>query len=88
MGLEETISFNFFSFYIVYCDSMAVKDNKASGKSESNNTSNISDIKSLIEFFYIKYVPSYGNSFFFTIGIYLPDKISWQRNSKSKFQED
>ncbi len=30
-----------------------------------------SDFKSLLEFFYIKNVPSYGNNFFFTIGIYL-----------------
>ena len=50
---------------------MAVKNKDVAVKPESNNTSNISDIKSLIEFFYIKYVPSYGNSFFFTIGIYL-----------------
>ncbi|MEM3247554.1 MAG: cytochrome b N-terminal domain-containing protein [Candidatus Micrarchaeaceae archaeon] len=30
-----------------------------------------SELKSLAEFFYIKDVPSYGNNFFFTIGIYL-----------------
>ncbi|MDE1859435.1 MAG: cytochrome b N-terminal domain-containing protein [Candidatus Micrarchaeota archaeon] len=50
---------------------MAAKDKKTLGKPESKSTSNISDIKSLIKFFYIKYVPSYGNSFFFTIGVYL-----------------
>jgi hypothetical protein len=31
----------------------------------------VSDIKSLIRFIYIKKVPSYGNSFFFLIGVYL-----------------
>ncbi len=31
----------------------------------------ISELKSLSRFFYIKNVPSYGNNFFFTIGIYL-----------------
>ncbi|MGC8538175.1 MAG: cytochrome b N-terminal domain-containing protein [Candidatus Micrarchaeia archaeon] len=30
-----------------------------------------SEIKSFVEFFYIKTVPSYGNNFFFTIGVYL-----------------
>ena len=30
-----------------------------------------SSLKALLEFFYIKDVPSYGNNFFFTIGIYL-----------------
>ncbi len=53
---------------------------------ENNNTENaddvldtkdikgksiISELKSLTRFFYIKNVPSYGNNFFFTIGIYL-----------------
>lgn len=31
----------------------------------------LSDIKGLAETFYIKTVPSYGNNFFFTIGVYL-----------------
>ncbi|EQD36955.1 Cytochrome b/b6 domain-containing protein [mine drainage metagenome] len=31
----------------------------------------LSELKSLAEFFYIKDVPSYGNNFFFTIGVYL-----------------
>ncbi len=30
-----------------------------------------SEIKSLLKFFYINEVPSYGNNFFFTIGVYL-----------------
>ena len=38
---------------------------------KSNDTSIISQMKALGEFFYIKNVPSYGNSFFFTIGVYL-----------------
>lgn len=31
----------------------------------------LSQLRSMLEFFYIKEVPSYGNNFFFTIGIYL-----------------
>lgn len=31
----------------------------------------LADMRSMISFFYIKKVPSYGNSFFFTIGVYL-----------------
>ncbi len=38
---------------------------------ENTNDSIISNVKSLTEFFYIKNVPSYGNNFFFTIGVYL-----------------
>ena len=38
---------------------------------EAGDQSIKSEIKSFIEFFYIRSVPSYGNNFFFTIGIYL-----------------
>lgn len=38
---------------------------------QDKETSIKSEIKSFIEFFYIKAVPSYGNNFFFTIGVYL-----------------
>ena len=38
---------------------------------KSGDASIISQLKMLSEFFYIKKVPSYGNSFFFTIGVYL-----------------
>jgi ubiquinol-cytochrome c reductase cytochrome b subunit len=39
-------------------------------KRESGN-SILADFRSIASFFYIKKVPSYGNSFFFTIGVYL-----------------
>ncbi|MEM0143067.1 MAG: cytochrome b N-terminal domain-containing protein [Candidatus Parvarchaeum sp.] len=38
---------------------------------QDKDTSIRSEIKSFIEFFYIRDVPSYGNNFFFTIGVYL-----------------
>jgi len=38
---------------------------------QDKEQSMLSSLKSLMEFFYIKEVPSYGNNFFFTIGIYL-----------------
>ncbi len=44
----------------------------ADGESEGKGLRGMLDsVKSLVEFFYIKDVPSYGNNFFFTIGIYL-----------------
>lgn len=43
---------------------------QVSSTSETNQ-SMIAELKSLAEFFYIKDVPSYGNNFFFTIGVYL-----------------
>ncbi|MCL4404586.1 cytochrome b N-terminal domain-containing protein [Candidatus Marsarchaeota archaeon] len=49
----------------------------AAGKQEDEGEGNqgikgmLGELKSLTEFFYIKDVPSYGNNFFFTIGIYL-----------------
>ncbi|ASI13526.1 cytochrome b subunit of the bc complex [Candidatus Mancarchaeum acidiphilum] len=43
-----------------------------SDSSESESGSSIkSEIKSLLKFFYINEVPSYGNNFFFTLGVYL-----------------
>ncbi|MCL5106063.1 MAG: cytochrome b N-terminal domain-containing protein [Candidatus Marsarchaeota archaeon] len=55
--------------------SLSVRDAARAGadktKAQGNDHSIASDIKSLVEFFYIKTVPSYGNNFFFTIGIYL-----------------
>ena len=43
---------------------------QVSSTSETNQ-SMLAELKSLAEFFYIKDVPSYGNNFFFTIGVYL-----------------
>lgn len=42
-----------------------------SSSGESEDEGNLSEIKNLIKSVYIKTVPSYGNSFFFTIGVYL-----------------
>ncbi|MCL4373983.1 MAG: cytochrome b N-terminal domain-containing protein [Candidatus Marsarchaeota archaeon] len=43
-----------------------------SGAAEANGSSSIkSELKSFVKFFYINEVPSYGNNFFFTIGVYL-----------------
>ena len=49
------------------------KTEESSGNEDEDESSPsvISELKSLAEFFYIKEVPSYGNSFFFTIGVYL-----------------
>ena len=50
------------------------KANRAKVSEENSDTkekSIISELKSLTKFFYIKNIPSYGNNFFFTIGIYL-----------------
>lgn len=38
---------------------------------KTDSSSILSEIRSFINFFYIKDVPSYGNNFFFTIGVYL-----------------
>ncbi|MEM3841557.1 MAG: cytochrome b N-terminal domain-containing protein, partial [Candidatus Micrarchaeaceae archaeon] len=46
------------------------KPKSANGDAEERQ-SMLSELKSLAEFFYIKEVPSYGNNFFFTIGVYL-----------------
>jgi hypothetical protein len=46
-------------------------EDKTKSQAQDSNNSIASDIKSLADFFYIKTVPSYGNNFFFTIGIYL-----------------
>ena len=57
-----------------------VVDNEQDGKKIASNTSSENDeglasikndIKALMEMFYIKDVPSYGNNFFFTIGVYI-----------------
>lgn len=42
-----------------------------SNRKRRSSNSVLSDVRSMIDFFYIKKVPSYGNSFFFTIGVYL-----------------
>ena len=52
-------------------DSASTNADKTTTKAQDNDHSIASDIKSLADFFYIKTVPSYGNNFFFTIGIYL-----------------
>lgn len=41
------------------------------GKAKGDDESILSDVRSLMRSVYIRYVPSYGNNFFFTIGVYL-----------------
>ncbi len=56
---------------------MRIKSKKSNNPKGINPTSDIKDksiiseLKSLTKYFYIKNIPSYGNNFFFTIGIYL-----------------
>ncbi|MGC8622427.1 MAG: cytochrome b N-terminal domain-containing protein [Candidatus Micrarchaeia archaeon] len=45
------------------------KESKGIGRQEKDSI--LADLHSMVESFYIKKVPSYGNNFFFTIGIYL-----------------
>lgn len=40
-------------------------------ENDAEKGSPLAELRSLMEFFYINEVPSYGNNFFFTIGIYL-----------------